>query len=134
MDWKFELIVVPVTDVDRAKEFYVEHAGFTLDFDHADGDFRVVQLTPKGSSCSIALMRRPEAAGTLQELHLVVADVDEARSALVGRGMKGVSEVFHFASGRLVPGPDPRRSNYNSFVSFNDPDGNGWVLQEVRKG
>jgi catechol 2,3-dioxygenase-like lactoylglutathione lyase family enzyme len=133
MDWKLELIVVPVSDVDRAKAFYLEKAGFVLDVDHVAGDFRVVQLTPAGSACSIALMRHTEgAAGSLQGLQLVVPDIDAARVELVGRGMDA-SEVFHFESGRQVPGPDPERAAYNSFLSFSDPDGNGWMVQEVRR-
>jgi len=133
VDWKLELVVVPVSDVDRAKAFYLEKAGFVLDVDHVAGDFRVVQLTPAGSACSIALMRHTEgAAGSLQGLQLVVPDIDAARAALVGRGMDA-SEVFHFESGRQVPGPDPERAAYNSFLSFSDPDGNGWMVQEVRQ-
>ena len=132
MDWKLELIVVPVSDVDRAKAFYLEKAGFVLDVDHVAGDFRVVQLTPRGSACSIALMRHGEgAAGSLQGLQLVVPDIEVARAELVGRGTDA-SEVFHFESGKQVPGPDPQRATYNSFLSFSDPDGNGWMVQEVR--
>ena len=133
MDWKLELIVVPVSDVDRAKAFYLEKAGFLLDVDHVAGDFRVVQLTPRGSACSIALMRNTDgAAGSLHGLQLVVPDIEVARAELVGRGMEA-SEVFHFESGRQVPGPDPQRATYNSFLSFSDPDGNGWMVQEVRR-
>lgn len=133
MDWKLELIVLPVSDVDRAKAFYLEKAGFVLDVDHEAGDFRVVQLTPPGSACSIALMRNSDgAAGTLQGLHLIVSDIQIARADLVGRGTDA-SEVFHFASGGQEPGPDPQRANYNSFLSFSDPDGNGWLVQEVRR-
>jgi catechol 2,3-dioxygenase-like lactoylglutathione lyase family enzyme len=133
VDWKLELIVVPVSDVDRAKAFYLEKAGFVLDVDHVAGDFRVVQLTPAGSACSIALMRHTEgAAGSLQGLQLVVRDIDAARAELVGRGMDA-SEVFHFESGRQVPGPDPESAAYNSFLSFSDPDGNGWMVQEVKR-
>ena len=85
MDWKLELIVVPVTDVDRAKAFYTEQTDFNCDVDHRAGeDFRVVQLSPRGSSCSIALMRNPEKAGTLEGLHLVVTDIEAARAELVG--------------------------------------------------
>ena len=132
MDWKLELIVVPVSDVDRAKAFYIENAGFDLHVDHSAGDdFRVVQLTPPGSACSIAVMRNAERAGSVQGLHLVVSDVDAARAELAGRGV-GVSEVFHFEEGGQVPGPDPERRDYNSFLSFDDPDGNGWLVQEVR--
>ena len=131
MDWKLELIVVPVSDVDRAKTFYIEQAGFELHVDHSAGDdFRVVQLTPPGSACSIAIMRNAQRAGSVQGLHLIVSDIDAARAEFVGRGTK-VSELFHFEEGRQVPGPDPMRSDYNSFLSFSDPDGNGWMVQEV---
>jgi predicted enzyme related to lactoylglutathione lyase len=134
MDWKLELVVVPVSDVDRAKTFYIEKAGFNLDVDHRAGDFRVVQLTPPGSACSITIGTgiTQAAPGSIQGLHLVVADIDAARAELVERGTD-VSEIFHFASGGQVPGPDPQRSNYGSFLSFNDPDGNGWLVQEVRR-
>lgn len=133
MDWKLELIVVPVTDVDRAKAFYMDQAGFGLDVDHRAGeDFRVVQLTPPGSACSIALMRNPERAGAVQGLHLVVPDAEEARSELVGRGME-VSEPFHFGAEGQQPGLHPERLSYGTFLSFDDPDGNGWLVQEVRR-
>jgi catechol 2,3-dioxygenase-like lactoylglutathione lyase family enzyme len=132
VDWKLELIVVPVSDVDRAKAFYLDKAGFILDVDHVAGDFRVVQMTPSGSACSIALMRNTDgAAGSLHGLQLVVPDIEVARAELVGRGMDA-SEVFHFESGQQVPGLDPQRATYNSFLSFSDPDGNGWMVQEVR--
>ncbi|WP_433170678.1 VOC family protein [Actinoallomurus sp. CA-150999] len=132
MDMKLELIVVPVADVDRAKAFYAEKAGFTVDVDFSAGeDFRVVQLTPPGSACSIALMKNEEAAGSLQGLHLVVADIDAARAEFAERGLE-VEEVFHFGAGGRVPGHDPERRDYGSFASFRDPDGNGWLLQEVR--
>ena len=133
MEWKLELVVVPVSDVDRAKAFYLEQAGFSLDVDHQAGDFRVVQLTPPGSACSIAVMRNPEAAGSVQGLHLIVPDIDAGRAELVGRGV-AATEVFHFEDGGQVPGPDPQHSDYNSFLSFSDPDGNGWLVQEVRGG
>ncbi len=133
MDWKLAQIVVPVADVDRAKAFYVEQAGFGLDVDHQAGDFRVVQLTPPGSGCSIALMRNPEAAGSLQGLHLVVRDIDAARAELTGRGVEA-GEVFHYDAGGQVPGPDPNRGDYASFLSFQDPDGTGWLVQEVGHG
>ena len=132
MDWKLELIVVPVSDVDRAKSFYMEQAAFGLDVDHSAGeDFRVVQLTPPGSACSIALMKN-EAPGTLQGLHLVVADIDAARAELVERKAEP-SEIFHFGEAGQTPGPDPQRASYNSFLTFNDPDGNGWLVQEVKR-
>lgn len=133
MDWKLELIVVPASDVDRAKDFYIEQAGFELLVDHSAGeDFRVVQLTPSGSTCAIAVMKVPERAGAVQGLHLIVEDVDAARAALAVRGVE-VSEVFHFDEGGQAPGPDPERRSYNSFVSFADPDGNGWLVQEVKR-
>ena len=131
MNWSLELIVVPVSDVDRAKSFYAEQAGFTLDVDHSAGeDFRVVQLSPPGSACSIALMKNADAAGSLQGLHLVVSDLDAARDTLSMRGVE-TSDIFHFDAGAQVPGPDPDRSDYGSFLSFSDPDGNGWMVQEV---
>jgi len=132
MNWKLELIVVPVTDVDGAKAFYMDQTGFGLDVDHRAGeDFRVVQLTPPGSACSIALMRNPERAGAVQGLHLVVPDAEEARAELVAHGA-GVSEPFHFDADGQQPGPDPERRSYGTFLSFSDPDGNGWLVQEVR--
>jgi catechol 2,3-dioxygenase-like lactoylglutathione lyase family enzyme len=136
VDWKLELVVVPVSDVERAKTFYTEKAGFTLDVDHrADDDFRVVQLTPPGSACSISIGKgiTQAAPGSVQGLHLVVSDILAACAALVERGVD-VGEVFHFESGRPVPGPDPERRDYGSFLSFSDPDGNSWVVQEVRRG
>lgn len=133
MDFKLELIVIPVADVDKVKAFYVDKAGFRLDVDHSGGeDFRVVQLTPPGSACSITLMRNPAATGSVQGLHLVVTDIDVARAELAGRGMD-VSDIYHFEEGGQKPGPDPERANYNSFLSFSDPEGNGWLVQEVRQ-
>ena len=133
MDWTLELIVVPVDDIDRAKSFYVEQAGFDLTVDVSPGgEFRVVQLTPPGSACSIALLRQPERAGAVQGLHLIVADIDAARSELLERGVT-VGKPFHFEEGRRKSGRDPVRRSYNSFLSFDDPDGNGWLVQEVRR-
>ncbi len=135
MDLKLELVLVPVSDVDRARTFYTEKAGFNLDVDHrASDDFRVVQLTPPGSACSISFgIGITEAEpGSVQGLHLVVSNIDAARAELVERGVD-VSEVRHFESGRWVPGPDPQRRNYSSFACFSDPDGNSWVLQEARR-
>lgn len=133
MDWKLELIVVPASDVDRAKSFYIDRAGFDLHVDHSAGeDFRVVQLTPPGSACSIAVMRQPDRAGAVQGLHLIVEDIDAARDELAGRGVD-VSDVFHFGESGQTPGHDPERRDYNSFVSFSDPDGNGWLVQEVKR-
>ena len=131
MNWTLELVVVPVADIDRAKAFYLDQLGFDLNVDHQAGDFRVVQLTPHGSACSIALMSSsPAAPGSAQGLHLIVPDIDAARAELTGRGTD-VSEIFHFEAGGQTPGPDPERSDYNSFFTFNDPDGNGWLVQEV---
>lgn len=135
MDFKLELVVVPVSDVDRAKDFYVEKAGFTLDVDHRAGDaFRVVQLTPPGSSCSITIGTglTPATPGSYQGLHLVVTDIDAARAELIGRGVE-VSEPFHFGAEGQAPGHHPERADYGTYLSFSDPDGNGWLVQEVRK-
>jgi predicted enzyme related to lactoylglutathione lyase len=133
VEFRLELVVVPVSDVDRAKAFYIDNAGFNLDVDHRAGeDFRVVQLTPPGSACSIAVMRNADAPGSLQGLQLVVTDIDAARAQLAERGV-AVSDVFHFDAGGQVPGPDPERRSYGSFLAFSDPDGNGWLVQEVRR-
>jgi len=133
VDWTLELVMVPVSDVDRAKTFYLEKAGFDLLVDHRAGeDFRVVQLTPPGSACSIAIMKNPEAAGSVQGLHLIVSDIDAARAQLVERGA-AASELFHFDSGGQSAGPDPERRDCNTFLTFSDPDGNGWLVQEVRR-
>jgi catechol 2,3-dioxygenase-like lactoylglutathione lyase family enzyme len=131
MDWKLELVVVPVSDLDRAKAFYMDQLGFELIVDHRAGeDFRVIQLLPPGSACAVALMRNIAAPGSLQGLHLIVSDIDAARAFLVENGVDA-SEPFHFEDGGQQPGPDPERRDYNSFLSFSDPDGNGWMVQEV---
>ena len=131
MDYRLELVIVPVADVDRAKEFY-ERAGFHLDVDHRAGeDFRVVQLTPAGSACSVTLMRNPSAAGSVQGLHLMVGDLELARAELLGRGVE-VGEPFHFGEAGQTPGLHPDRIDYGSFATFADPDGTGWLLQERR--
>ncbi len=135
MDLKLELVLVPVSDVDRAKTFYTEKAGFNLDVDHRAGDdFRVVQLTPPGSGCSISVGRglTDAAPGSVRGLHLVVSDILAARADLIKRGVD-VSEVRHLESSGWVRGPDPQRRDYGSFADFRDPDGNSWVLQEVRR-
>ena len=134
MDFKLELVVVPVSDVDRAKDFYVDKMGFTLDVDHRAGDaFRVVQLTPPGSACSITIGTgiTRSTPGTYQGLHLVVTDIEAARAELVGRGAE-VSEPFHFGAEGQTPGLDPNRADYGTFMSVADPDGNGWLVQEVK--
>jgi catechol 2,3-dioxygenase-like lactoylglutathione lyase family enzyme len=133
VDWKLELVVVPVADIDGAKAFYIERAGFTLDVDHSAGeDFRVVQLTPPGSACSITLMKNVDAAGSAPTLQLVVSDIDAARAELAERGLD-VGEPFHFEkeTGAQFPGTDPGRNDYESFLTFSDPDGNRWMVQEV---
>lgn len=137
---KLEVLVIPVSDVDRSKAFY-ESLGFRLDADFPAGDsFRVVQLTPPGSEASIIFGDGVSAAapGSTQGLHLIVSDIVAAREALAARGVD-ISEVWHDADGvfhhagsaNRVPGPHPDRADYGSFASFEDPDGNGWVLQEV---
>jgi catechol 2,3-dioxygenase-like lactoylglutathione lyase family enzyme len=152
MNLKLELIVLPVSDVDRAKAFY-EAAGFRLDVDAApSGDWRAVHLTPPGSECSILLGTglTPAAPGSAQGLYLVVHDIEEARAELISRGVE-VSEIFHDAGGILhhgheagdvthdlpgqqrTAGPHPTRADYGSYATFSDPDGNGWVLQEVKQ-
>jgi catechol 2,3-dioxygenase-like lactoylglutathione lyase family enzyme len=134
VDFKLELVVVPVSDVDRAKEFYAEKMGFTVDVDHQPNEsFRVVQLTPPGSACSITIGTglTQTAAGTYQGLHLVVDDIEAARAELTGRGVE-VSEPFHFGAEGQTTGLHPDRADYGTFLSLNDPDGNGWLVQEVK--
>jgi predicted enzyme related to lactoylglutathione lyase len=121
MDWKLELVSVPVSDVDRAKAFYAERVGFHLDHDHRVSDeLRFVQLTPPGSGCSIAIGTgiSTKAPGSVAGLQLVVADIEAARAELVGRGVE-ISEVADYPWGR--------------FVFFSDPDGNGWAVQEIQR-
>ena len=133
MDYKLELVLIPVSDVDRAKAFYVDKLGFNLDVDHQPNEeFRVVQMTPQGSACSITIgigitKAKP---GSYEGIHLIVKDIEAARAELVGRGVE-VSEVRHMGPEGWQPGPDPKHSDYNSFADFSDPDGNTWVLQEV---
>src|SRR5262245_39341078 len=131
VDLKLEAIPIPVSDVDRAKAFYGS-LGWTLDADFMIGkDFRAVQLTPPGSPCSIHLVTTA-APGSAQGMFLVVSDIEAARRELVAHGVD-VSEVFHFdGDHRVVPGLDPQARSYFSYASFNDPDGNGWVLQEIK--
>ena len=144
VDMKFEIVVIPVSDVDRAKEFYAK-LGWRLDADFDNGkDFRIVQFTPHGSGCSIIFGKNVTAAapGSAQGLYLIVSDLQAARQALLDRGI-AVSEVFHnegvytgtdetYLFGRVrVSGPDPEHHSYRSFASFKDPDGNGWLFQEI---
>ena len=133
-DMKLEVVVIPVADVDRAKRFY-GGLGWRLDADFVVGDeFRVVQFTPPGSPCSIHFGTgvTSAASGSAQGLYLVVSDIQSARAELVDRGVD-VSEMFHRAGPGEPPlsGPDPERRSYRSYASFSDPDGNGWLLQEV---
>jgi catechol 2,3-dioxygenase-like lactoylglutathione lyase family enzyme len=136
MDFKLELVLIPVTDVDRAKRFYLEQAGFDLHVDTKINDeMRVVQVTPPGSACSIGFGTgiTGAAPGSAQGLHLVVSDIVAAHAELAGRQVK-VSGVRHIAEGQWVDGPHPGRENYQSFADFADPDGNVWVVQEVNRG
>ncbi len=145
VDMKLEVVVIPVSDVDRAKSFY-GNLGWRLDADFAAGDdWRVIQFTPPGSGCSVIFGKNVTAAapGSAQGLYLIVSDIKDARDELLRRGV-GISEVFHDAGdvhagadepylfGRLrVSGPDPDHRSYRSYASFSDPDGNGWLFQEV---
>jgi catechol 2,3-dioxygenase-like lactoylglutathione lyase family enzyme len=139
VDLKLEVVVIPVADVDRAKRFY-EGLGWRLDADFAHGDdWRLVQMTPSGSPCSVMFGKGFTNAepGSLQGTFLVVADLEAARAELIRRGV-GISDVFHFQGDLLnartvghTPGPDPQGRSYFSFASFADPDGNRWLLQEV---
>src|SRR3954463_2988849 len=147
VDMKLQIVVIPVSDVDRAKEFY-GRLGWRLDADYENGDdFRVIQFTPPGSGCSIIFGKNVTAAapGSAQGLYLIVSDIEAARDELVTHGVDA-TEVFHDAGGvyagndqpylfgRLrVSGPDPEHRSYGSFVSFSDPDGNGWLLQEIKE-
>ncbi len=132
VDMKLEVVTLAVSDVDRAKSFY-QGLGWRLDADIAVGDnFRVVQLTPPHSACSMSFGKglTTAAPGSAQRLLLAVSDIDAARADLISHGAE-VSEVFHLAGGR-VPGPDPERRSYQSYASFTDPDGNEWLLQEIK--
>ena len=143
-DMKLEIVVIPVSDVDRAKQFY-GGLGWRLDADFDNGnDFRVIQFTPPGSGCSVIFGKNVTGAvpGSAQGLYLIVSDIAAARAELLDRGI-AVSEVFHgegvytgpdepYLFGRVrVNGPDPKHGSYRSFASFHDPDGNGWLLQEI---
>ena len=132
IDMKLEVVTLPVSDVDRAKRFY-QSLGWRLDADIAVGDaFRVVQLTPTQSACSVAFGKGVTTGepGSVQRLILAVDDIDAARADLVSRGIE-VSGLFHLAGGP-VPGPDPEGRSYQTYASFSDPDGNGWLLQEIK--
>jgi catechol 2,3-dioxygenase-like lactoylglutathione lyase family enzyme len=138
-DFRLEVVVLPVSDVELAKEFY-GRLGWRLDADVARGeDFRLVQFTPPGSGCSVQFGTNiaSDAPGSAQSLYLVVLDIEAAREELIARGVE-VGDVFHegapgarFHDSGRVPGPAPDRATYGSFAAFSDPDGNGWLLQEI---
>jgi catechol 2,3-dioxygenase-like lactoylglutathione lyase family enzyme len=132
VEMKLELVLIPVSDVDRAKDFYVDRVGFNVDVDtRVSEKVRVVQMTPPGSACSITIgTGLTEAApGSVWGTHLVVSDIEVAHAELRERGVD-VSEIRHLEAGQWVPGPHPERNDYESFADFKDPDGNTWVLQE----
>jgi catechol 2,3-dioxygenase-like lactoylglutathione lyase family enzyme len=132
IDLRLEVVTLPVSDVDRSKQFY-QRLGWRLDADIVRGEgFRAVQLTPPHSACSIAFGKGLTTAepGSAQRLLLVVSDINAARDDLVRRGVE-VSEVFHLDGGRVI-GPDPQGRSYQTYAAFSDPDGNAWLLQEIR--
>jgi catechol 2,3-dioxygenase-like lactoylglutathione lyase family enzyme len=134
IDMKLEVVTLPVSDVDRAKSFY-QSLGWRLDADLVFGDdIRAVQFTPTHSGCSISFGKGITSAepGSVQRLELVVSDIETAREDLIRRGVE-VSELFHRGESGLAPGPDPERRSYFTYASFSDPDGNGWLLQEVKE-
>jgi catechol 2,3-dioxygenase-like lactoylglutathione lyase family enzyme len=128
VDWKLEVVTLPVSDIDRAKDFYSRQLGFVVDVDRQISEkVRIVQLTPPGSACSITLGASSSEPGSMQGLQLVVSDIEAAHAQLVEAGVP-VSEVQHFVGGEPVPG---RGEPWNSFVFFSDPDGNGWAVQQA---
>jgi catechol 2,3-dioxygenase-like lactoylglutathione lyase family enzyme len=132
MDWKLEVVVVPVSDVDRSKAFYSEQVGFVVDVDHSAGDFRVVQLTPPGSACSITIGTGlgDTPPGSLKGLQLVVSDLEAARAELVERGVDA-TPIRNITDGEWRDG---HGGPWNAFVFFDDPDGNSWAVQEKPAG
>ena len=133
MNWTLELIVVPVSDIDRSKAFYADQLGFSMDVDHSAGDdFRVVQLSPPGSACSIALMKnQPTPPGGLHGLQVCVEDIEVARRQLIDHAVEA-SDFFYFDDAGQHAGLDPERRSYATFLSFHDPDGNTWLVQEKK--
>jgi catechol 2,3-dioxygenase-like lactoylglutathione lyase family enzyme len=129
MDYRLEVVVVPVSDVDRAKAFYGDRCGFTVDLDTTNGGLRVVQITPPGSACSITIGTgiTTSEPGSYEGLQLVVTDIEAARAELIERGVD-VGPIRHFENGEWLEG---KGGPWNSFASFADPDGNGWILQET---
>jgi catechol 2,3-dioxygenase-like lactoylglutathione lyase family enzyme len=132
MDWKLEVVPIPITDIDRAKQFYAEQLGFNVDLDIPLGETRLVQLTPPGSGCSIHLNSglKKTAPGSLEGLQIVVDDIEAAHAELVERGVES-TPVRNFTDGEWRDG---KGGDWNSFVFFSDPDGNEWVLQERPSG
>ena len=131
VDYRIEAITLPVSDVDRARDFYVQ-AGWNLDLDTEVGGMRIVQLTPPGSACSITFgtgMPQSE-PGSYVNTYLVVSDVEAAQRDLKERGIP-VSDIYHFGEAGQTPGPHPNRGDYESYADFADPDGNRWLVQEV---
>jgi catechol 2,3-dioxygenase-like lactoylglutathione lyase family enzyme len=133
VDWKLEVVMVPVADVDRAKEFYADKLGFPVDVDHRVGQaFRIVQVTPPGSGCSIVFgtgLGSDAPPGSVKGNQFVVSDIEAAHAHLEANGVAN-GGVVHFEDGAMVPGADPARQKFNSFVFFDDPDGNSWAIQE----
>ena len=133
MDWKLEVVIVPVADVDRAKEFYADKLGFPVDVDHEAGEaFRIVQITPPGSACSIIFGKgvgSDVAPGSVKGNQFVVSDIEAAHAHLEANGIAN-GGIVHFEGGGMVPGPDPARQKFGSFIFFDDPDGNTWAVQE----
>ena len=134
MKYRLEMFVVPVSDVDRAKAFYSEKLGFNVDVDFSPNEaFRVVQLTPQGSECSITIGTglAKSTPGSYEGMHLIVSDIEAAKADLSGRGVD-VGEPFHFGEAGQAPGLHPDRVDYGTYLTFQDPDGNTWLVQEVR--
>lgn len=136
MDWKLEVVIAPVSDVERAREFYVDRLGFTLDNDFSPNEqFRVIQVTPPGSACSIVFgtgLGGGVAPGSLKGAQLVVQDAEAAHAYLEERGIAN-SGPQHFQDGQMTAGLDPNRADYGTYIFFDDPDGNSWAVQEIRQ-
>jgi catechol 2,3-dioxygenase-like lactoylglutathione lyase family enzyme len=136
MDWKLEVVLVPVAEVDRAKKFYADKLGFPVDVDHQAGEaFRIVQVTPPGSACSIVFgkgMGSDAAPGSVKGNQFVVSDIEAAHAHLEANGIAN-GGIVHFEGGAMAPGPDPARQKFGSFIFFDDPDGNTWAVQEGQR-
>jgi catechol 2,3-dioxygenase-like lactoylglutathione lyase family enzyme len=135
MDWKLEVVIAPVSDVERARAFYVDTLGFTLDNDfHPNESFRAIQVTPPGSACSIVFgtgLGGGVPPGSLKGAHLVVDDIETAHALLERKGVANTGPQ-HFVDGVQTAGVEPDRADYGSFIYFDDPDGNSWAVQEVK--